>query len=165
MKGITMQREGTTSCILGMLFALMATVALAVQPDEILDDPALEARARDISAGLRCLVCQNESIDESNASLARDLRILVRERIMAGDTDEEVVAFIVDRYGEFVLLKPTTGGWNWLLWASGPGLFLLALVVGIAYVRRRSLASGAGDEGLSPDEQKRLDELLKGEEG
>ncbi|MGS4915988.1 MULTISPECIES: cytochrome c-type biogenesis protein [Mameliella] len=165
MMGNTGRRGQTPSYILGLLFALVANVALAVQPDEMLDDPALEARARDISAGLRCLVCQNESIDESNASLARDLRILVRERIMAGDTNEEVVAFIVDRYGEFVLLKPTTGGWNWLLWASGPGLFLLALVVGMAYVRRRSLAAGAGDEGLSPEEQKRLDELLKGEEG
>ena len=159
------RRGGTPPYILGLLFALVANVALAVQPDEMLDDPALEARARDISAGLRCLVCQNESIDESNASLARDLRLLVRERIMAGDTNEEGVDFIVDRYGEFVLLKPTTGGWNWLLWASGPGLFLLALVVGMAYVRRRSQAGGAGDDGLSPEEQTRLDELLKGEEG
>ncbi|MBV7392772.1 cytochrome c-type biogenesis protein [Mameliella sediminis] len=141
-----------------------ASVAGAVQPDEVLEDPALEARARDISAGLRCLVCQNESIDESNASLARDLRLLVRERLLAGDTDKEVVAFIVDRYGEFVLLRPTTGGWNWLLWASGPGLFVLALGLGVAYVRRRSAAgTGEADTGLSVDEQKRLDELLKGD--
>lgn len=157
------RRRGTPPFILGLVLALVGTVALAVQPDEMLDDPALESRARDISAGLRCLVCQNESIDESNASLARDLRLLVRERLVAGDTNEEVVAFIVDRYGEFVLLKPTTGGWNWLLWASGPGLFVIALGVGVAFVRRRSTASAAGEAGLSEDEQKRLDELLKSE--
>ncbi|SMX48448.1 Cytochrome c-type biogenesis protein CcmH precursor [Maliponia aquimaris] len=154
---------GTPPYILGLVLALLASVALAVQPDEVLDDPALEARARDISAGLRCLVCQNESIDESNASLARDLRLLVRERLVAGDTDEEAVAFIVARYGEFVLLKPTTGGWNWLLWATGPGLFVIALGLGIVYVRRRSTASSASDTALSADEKKRLEELMKGE--
>ena len=89
-----------------MILCLVASPALAVQPDEILDDPALEERARDISAGLRCLVCRNESIDESNADLARDMRLLVRERLVAGDSDAEVVDFIVDRYGEYVLLKP-----------------------------------------------------------
>tara|TARA_R100000750_G_scaffold52621_1_gene37827 strand:- start:1179 stop:1658 length:480 start_codon:yes stop_codon:yes gene_type:complete len=147
--------------VLGGVLAVVASLALAVQPDEVLDDPALEARARDISAGLRCLVCQNESIDESNASLAKDLRLLVRERLVAGDTDAEVVAFIVDRYGEFVLLKPTTGGWNWLLWASGPGLFVIALGMGVVYIRRRGQAPAGGEAGLSEDEQKRLDELLK----
>lgn len=147
--------------VLGGVLAVVASVALAVQPDEVLDDPALEARARDISAGLRCLVCQNESIDESNASLAKDLRLLVRERLVAGDTNAEVVAFIVDRYGEFVLLKPTTGGWNWLLWASGPGLFVIALGMGVVYIRRRGQVPAGGEAGLSEDEQKRLDELLK----
>ena len=138
----------------------MANVALAVQPDEILEDPAQEARAREISAGLRCLVCQNESIDESNASLARDLRLLVRERILAGDSNDEVVDYIVDRYGEFVLLRPTTGGWNWLLWAAGPGMFLIAAVLAVAYLRRRSEAAPVAEAGLSEAEQKRLDELL-----
>lgn len=147
--------------VLGGVLAIVASVALAVQPDEVLDDPALEARARDISAGLRCLVCQNESIDESNASLAKDLRLLVRERLVAGDTNAEVVAFIVDRYGEFVLLKPTTGGWNWLLWASGPGLFVIALGMGVVYIRRRGQVPAGGEAGLSEDEQKRLAELLK----
>lgn len=147
--------------VLGTVLAVVASVALAVQPDEVLVDPALEARARDISAGLRCLVCQNESIDESNASLAKDLRLLVRERLVAGDTDAEVVAFIVDRYGEFVLLKPTTGGWNWLLWASGPGLFVIALGMGVVYIRRRGQVPAGGEAGLSEDEQKRLAELLK----
>ncbi|MFW2541636.1 cytochrome c-type biogenesis protein [Primorskyibacter sp. 2E107] len=154
-------RGTTPPYILAALLAVIATVAMAVQPDEMLDDPAQEARAREISAGLRCLVCQNESIDESHASLARDLRILVRERITEGDTNEEVVAFIVDRYGEFVLLKPTTGGWNWMLWASGPLLFVMALAVAGVYLRRRSRAPATTEEGLTADEQARLDELLK----
>lgn len=157
------RRGKTPPYILGLAFALISTVAMAVQPDEVLDDPALEARARDISAGLRCLVCQNESIDESNASLARDLRLLVRERLLAGDSNEETVAFIVDRFGEFVLLKPTTGGWNWLLWASGPGLFMIAVGLGMLYVRRRSQAPAGGETGLTEEERKRLDELLKGD--
>ncbi len=163
MRLFAARRGGTPPYILGLILALVASIALAVEPDEVLDDPALESRAREISAGLRCLVCQNESIDESNASLARDLRLLVRERLVAGDSNAEAVDFIVARYGEFVLLKPTTGGWNWLLWASGPGLFLIALVLGVLYVRRRSQATAEGDAALSPDEQKRLDELLKDE--
>lgn len=147
---------------LALVFAALASAALAVQPDEVLDDPLLENRAREISAGLRCLVCQNESIDESNASLARDLRLLVRERLVAGDSDTEVVAYVVERYGEFVLLKPTTGGWNWLLWATGPLLFLIALLVGTGYVRGRSRAEQPGTEGLTEDEKARLDQILKG---
>ena len=127
----------------GLLLAFVANMALAVQPDEVLDNPALEARARDISKGLRCLVCQNESIDDSNASLARDLRLLVRERLVEGDSNEEVVEFIVDRYGEFVLLKPTTGGWNWLLWAAGPILFVFALIVGGFPAARRAWTGAA----------------------
>ncbi|MCT4559272.1 MAG: cytochrome c-type biogenesis protein CcmH [Pelagimonas sp.] len=141
---------------------LMAGAGLAVEPDEMLADPAEEARARDISAGLRCLVCQNESIDESNASLAKDLRVLVRERITAGDSNDEVVDYVVARYGEFVLLKPTTGGWNWMLWAAGPALFVIALGVGLGYVRRRAMADAPGEKGLTEAEQKRLEEILKG---
>lgn len=146
---------------IGVALALLASAAMAVQPDEVLDDPALEARARDISAGLRCLVCQNESIDESNASLARDLRLLVRERLVAGDSDTEVVAYVVDRYGEFVLLRPVTGGWNWLLWGAGPGLFLIAALLGAGYVRGRARAPQTAEAGLSDAERKRLEEILK----
>lgn len=163
-----MRRLYTVLIAGAVALTLSLTLALpvhAVQPDEVLADPALEERARGISAGLRCLVCQNESIDESNASLARDLRLLVRERIMAGDTDEETVAFIVARYGEFVLLRPTTGGWNWLLWATGPAMFVAAMGMGIAYVRRRSQEPALPDEGLNADEQKRLNELMKDETG
>jgi cytochrome c-type biogenesis protein CcmH len=131
----------------------------AVQPDEVLPDPALEERARGISAGLRCLVCRNESIDESNAGLARDLRLLVRERLVAGDSDAEVVAFVVDRYGEYVLLRPTLGGANLLLWLAGPAMLLIAGGIAAAYLRRRARA--VAPAGLSPDEEERLRELLK----
>ena len=135
------------------------TPALAVNPDEVLADPALEARARAISAELRCMVCQNQSIDDSNAELAKDLRVLVRERITAGDTDRQVMDYIVSRYGEFVLLKPRVGVNTILLW--GMPVFLL-LVGGAVIVRqisrRRRLASV---EPLSEDEQKALDEILK----
>ena len=134
--------------------------AWAVLPDEVLDDPVLEERAREISKGLRCLVCQNESIDESNAPLARDLRIVVRERLVAGDTNEEVVAFIVERYGEFALLNPTTDGWNRLLWWAGPAMFLIALLMGALYVRGRASAPVVEDKGLSDSEQERLNKIL-----
>ena len=120
-------------CLL-LLVATFATPATAVQPDEILDDPALEARAREISKELRCLVCRNESIDDSNAGLARDLRLLVRERLSVGDSDAEVKTYLVDRYGEFVLLKPVFSLNNALLWFAGPLLFLLGLVASIAYI-------------------------------
>lgn len=137
---------------------LMPLAAPAVQPDEVLDDPALETRARDISAGLRCLVCRNENIDESNAELARDLRLLVRERLVAGDTDEEVVDYIVDRYGEYVLLKPTLTGANKLLWIAGPVMLLIALGIGIGFVSRRQKEREAED--LTEEERARLKALL-----
>lgn len=150
----------TPRCILVLCLALLAAPVWAVQPDEVLDDPVLESRARELSKGLRCLVCQNESIDESNASLARDLRLLVRERLVEGDSDAEALAFIVDRYGEFVLLKPTTGGANWLLWAAGPLMLVTALGVGGVYIRRRSHARAPGEQGLNADESARLKEIL-----
>ncbi|WP_245596950.1 cytochrome c-type biogenesis protein [Leisingera aquimarina] len=135
--------------------------ALAVEPDEVLADPALESRARELSKDLRCLVCRNESIDESNAELARDLRVLVRERLVAGDSDREAMDFIVDRYGEYVLLRPTTGGANWLLWAAGPLMLLAALVIAVFYVRGRARAPKAAEQGLSADERERLRKILK----
>ncbi|NNE81263.1 MAG: cytochrome c-type biogenesis protein CcmH [Silicimonas sp.] len=142
-----------------LLWCLLAGAAFAVQPDEVLDDPALEARARDISSGLRCLVCRNESIDESNAGLARDLRLLVRERLLEGDSDEEVVDFIVARFGEYVLLEPRRDGSNLILWLAGPALFLGGLAVAIGYLRRQRPQTQS--DALSDDEQARLDELLK----
>ncbi|QFS82487.1 Cytochrome c-type biogenesis protein CcmH precursor [Roseivivax sp. THAF40] len=148
------------SALAGVLAAMIALPAFAVQPDEVLDDPALEARARQISEGLRCLVCRNESIDESNASLARDLRILVRERLVEGDTNEETVDYIVERYGEYVLLNPQTDGWNWLLWAAGPLMLLTAAGLGAGYLRGRAKAVPQAEAALSPDEEKRLKDLL-----
>ncbi|WP_339763041.1 cytochrome c-type biogenesis protein [uncultured Sulfitobacter sp.] len=146
-----------------LLIALMllVTPAWAVQPDEILSDPVLEERARDLSKGLRCLVCRNESIDESNASLARDLRILLRERLVAGDSDQEAVDFIVERYGEYVLLNPPASGSTWLLWGAGPLMLLLAAGLGYGYLRGRSVAPAPDQTPLSPEEQARLDEILK----
>ena len=138
---------------------LLAGPAKAVQPDEVLPDPALEARARAISEGLRCLVCQNQSIDDSEAPLARDLRLLVRERIKAGDSDQEVVDFIVARYGEFVLLKPRFEPHTLLLWFATPAVFLLALLL-IALAYRRRKAAQEHPAPLSVNEQQRLNNLL-----
>ncbi|MHA6262115.1 cytochrome c-type biogenesis protein [Arenibacterium sp. CAU 1754] len=149
------------AALVAVLMAGMAAPLAAVQPDEVLSDPALEARARELSKELRCLVCRNESIDESNAELARDLRLLLRERLVAGDTDAEVIAFIVDRYGEYVLLRPTTTGANWLLWAAGPLMLLLAAGVGVIYLRGRASAPNSPESGLNTDEQERLRQILK----
>lgn len=145
----------------GILLAACAMPVAAVQPDEVLADPALEERARDISEGLRCLVCRNESIDESNAPLARDLRLLVRERLVAGDSDLEVVDFVVDRYGEYVLLNPTASGANLILWLAGPAMFLVACGIGAAYLRSRRASAAPQDDGLSAEETRRLDEILR----
>lgn len=148
------------AALLSLMMASFALPVLAVEPDEVLQDPVLENRARELSKGLRCLVCQNESIDESNAALARELRIVVRERLVLGESDEEVIDYLVERYGEFVLLKPRTDGWNMILWLSGPALFLIALGVGVSYVRGRSKAATPTETDLSDAEKKRLDELL-----
>jgi cytochrome c-type biogenesis protein CcmH len=144
---------------LALCLMLLAAPALAVQPDEILDDPALEERARELSAGLRCLVCRNESIDESNADLARDLRLLVRERLVAGDSNTEVIDFIVDRYGEYVLLRPTATGSNLILWIAGPAMLVAGLGIAGVYLRRRERAAPDGDA-LSDAEKARLAEIM-----
>jgi cytochrome c-type biogenesis protein CcmH len=146
---------------LALALALLAGPALAVQPDEVLDDPALEDRARELSKGLRCLVCRNESIDESNADLARDMRILLRERLVEGDSDEEAVAFLVDRYGEYVLLRPTATGANLILWIAAPAMLLGGAAIAGAYIRRRAAARPVAAEGLSEAEKARLADLLR----
>jgi cytochrome c-type biogenesis protein CcmH len=138
-----------------VLALLLMTPALAVGPDEILPDPVLEQRARDISAGLRCLVCQNQSIDDSDADLARDLRILVRERLVAGDSDAAVQQFVVDRYGEYVLLNPRLGAHTILLWIAAPVLLFAGLVTLVLTGRKRRVAA----PDLSAEEQAALDEL------
>lgn len=141
------------------IVTLAAVPARAGQPDEILADPALEARARAISEGLRCLVCQNQSIDDSDAPLAKDLRLLVRERLKSGDSDLEVVDFIVARYGEFVLLKPRLSRETALLWFATPAVFVAALLlIWLAY--RRARAGTKGPTPLSAREKRRLKGLL-----
>lgn len=145
--------------LLAATLLLLTMPALAVQPDEVLKDPALERRARDISAGLRCLVCQNQSIDDSDAPLAKDLRVLVRERLKEGESDEQVREFIVRRYGEFVLLKPAFGLHTALLWL-GPALVLVTGAAGLAFaLRRRQAAKVVG--ALTCEEQAALDAILK----
>jgi cytochrome c-type biogenesis protein CcmH len=125
--------------VIVLILSLIAGPVLAVQPDEVLKDPVVERRARDISAGLRCLVCQNQSIDDSDAPLAKDLRVIVRERLQAGDTDEDVRGFVVARYGDFVLLKPPFTTTTLLLW-GGPFGTLLIGGLGLAYAMRRTPA-------------------------
>ncbi|MBY5988519.1 MULTISPECIES: cytochrome c-type biogenesis protein [Roseovarius] len=144
-----------------LILMLLASPLWAVQPDEILDDPVLEERAREISSGLRCLVCRNESIDDSNADLARDLRLLVRERLVAGDSDEEVIDFVVDRYGEYVLLNPVASGSNLVLWLAGPVMLLLGGLLAAVYIRGRAGAKPEGEAGLSAAEEARLREIMK----
>ena len=143
-----------------VLFALAATPSNAVQPDEIMSDSVKEARARDLSRELRCMVCQNQSIDDSEAPLARDLRLLVRERIAAGDSDAQVIDFLAARYGEFVLLKPRLNLHTWLLWLL-PALALLGGCLAI-WAGRRSRASMA-EADLTADEEARLSALMAGE--
>ncbi|MEM8979809.1 MAG: cytochrome c-type biogenesis protein [Pseudomonadota bacterium] len=140
---------------------VMATPVWAVEPDEILSDPELEARARVISADLRCLVCRNESIDDSQAELAKDMRILVRERLLEGDSNADVLAFMVARYGEYVRLTPQTTGSTWILWGAGPAVFVLALIGALGYVRRCKPAPALDDAALSEEEKARLAALLE----
>ena len=145
-----------------MLAAFFSAPAGAVMPDEVLDDPVLEARARALSREIRCVVCQNESIDSSNANLARDLRILVRERLTAGDSEAQVLDFLVARYGEFVLLRPRMRPATYLLW-FGPAAVLLLGGLGIAvHLRRRRAISPPGGAQLTSEEQARLSRLLDG---
>ena len=140
-----------------MLF-LLALPANAVEPNEMLADPAQEARAQALGKELRCLVCQSESIEDSHADLARDLRLVVRERIVAGDTDDEVLTYLTDRFGEFVRLRPRFGGATLWLWLAGPALLLIGAGIAVAFVLR-----GRHDvaRALTDDEEERLAELLK----
>lgn len=144
--------------LLSTVMALwMALPAFAVQPDEMLKDPALEERARHLSAGLRCLVCQNQSIDESDAGVARDLRILIREQLLQNKSDDEITAFVVDRYGDYVLLRPRLNRETLILWLTP---FAVLLAGGIFLLRRR-VTGVAPVEGLSEAEKAKLDELVR----
>ena len=140
-----------------LILTLLAAPLWAVEPGEMLDDPVLEERARELSQGLRCPVCRNESIDESNATLAKELRIVLRERIAAGDSDAEVMNFMVSRYGEFVLLRPDNSGANLILWAAAPVLLLVALGIGWTTIRARKPVA----DSLSADEKAELEKILR----
>ena len=149
------------------VLALLATLFIgtavhAVQPDEVLKDPALEQRARKISAGLRCMVCQNQSIDDSDAPLAKDLRLLVRERLQAGDSNEQVENYLVQRYGEFVLLKPTFGAHTLLLWLAPALVLVLGGIGAWTALRRRPQAAATA---LDPNEQEAVQALLERDQG
>jgi cytochrome c-type biogenesis protein CcmH len=143
------------AALLALLLSL--SPAVAVQPDEQLADPALEERARDISAGLRCMVCQNQSIDDSNAPLARDLRLLVRERLTEGDSNEDVRDYLLARYGDFVLLKPRFAPYTLILWLTPAVVLLIGAVVALQRFRRPA----AGTEALSREEEEELSRILR----
>lgn len=145
--------------VLCLILAFAAGGAGAVEPDEILADPALEARAREVSREVRCMVCRSQSIDDSDAPLARDLRLLVRERIVAGDTNAEVVDYVAARYGDYVLLKPRFGAATLALWAA-PALALLLAAAAAAVALKTKARAAAAPAALSPEEERRLQDLL-----
>ena len=145
---------------LAFLMICFPLVSYSVEPSEVLDDPILEERARNISKNLRCLVCQNESIDDSNASLAKDLRILVRERLVAGDNNDEVLKFIVDRYGEFALLKPRSDGSNLILWLSGPLMLLIGLIISFSFIKSNYNSKRRSSTVLSDHEKSELKKIF-----
>lgn len=140
---------------------LLPMAAFAVQPDEVLPDAGQEARAREISQKLRCPVCQGENIDESNAPISRDLRLYVRERIVAGDSDDQVIDAVVDRFGEFVLFEPRARGSNLVLWLAGPVMALLALLGAWRFLKGRATARPEEAQALSQAERDRLDQIMR----
>lgn len=148
-------------CIAAFVLGLIATANAAVEPDEMLADPALEARAQALDDELRCVRCRSEAISSSNADWARDARMMVRELIADGATDQEVKDFFVARYGEYVLMRPTTQGVNLILWWAGPAILLIGGGVAFAYIRASARKPEAVVGALSTDEQRRLDEILK----
>ena len=161
MTGGGMMGRGMRARIAALFVLLLAFAgpALAVNPDEQLADPAQEARARELSKELRCVVCQNQTIDDSDADIARDLRLLVRERITAGDSDEEVLAFLTDRYGDFVLLRPPFNAATVALWALPALLLVLGLIAATVYLRRRPKLA-VGERGLTAEEEAALADVL-----
>jgi cytochrome c-type biogenesis protein CcmH len=159
-------RMRTVLAAVAIAIAAATSLARAVQPDEMLADPALEMRARALSRELRCMVCQNQSIDDSEAPLARDLRILVRERLQAGDTDAQVVDFLTARYGEFVLLKPRLSWHTALLWFAAPAILIAgAIALLVAGWRRTRMAGLGAVAALTPAEEARLAELTQAKDG
>lgn len=144
-----------------LILLLAAGPLWALDPTEMLDDPVLEKRARALDHELRCVVCQSETVASSNANWAQDARRTVRELVAEGASDDEVMDFFVARYGEFVLMTPRTSGSTWVLWAAGPAMLLLALIMGLSYVRGRQKAAAPQEEALTPEEAARLREIMK----
>ena len=158
VKNIKLNAAISCLAFIGFLWMGSLNGIKAVQPEEQLADPKLEARARNLSLDLRCLVCQNQSIDDSDAELARDLRVLVRERLISGDTDAQVLSYVVERYGEFVLLRPSFSARNLVLWGTPLLVLVIGGVTALLYSRRQStVISGMA---LSPEEEERLNKLL-----
>lgn len=145
--------------VLSVILCLAPVLAQAVQPDEVLSDPAMEARARIISQKLRCPICQGENIDESNAAISRDLRLYVRERLVAGDDNDQVIDAVVDRFGEFVLFEPRPRGGNLVLWLAGPVMAVIGLLVAWRFLRRRREVASV--DALTTAERARLDEIMR----
>ncbi len=150
----------TVATVIAAVFLVLSHAA-AVEPDEMLKDPLLEARARQISAEVRCVVCQNQSIDRSNAEMARDMRIIVRERLAAGETDKEVFDYLVARYGDFVLFRPPLKATTYALWVTPFALALIALAVGLTFLARRPRKPALDEPPLSADEERILDDLTR----
>ncbi|GFE51660.1 cytochrome c biogenesis protein CcdA [Roseobacter cerasinus] len=146
---------------LALALTLIAGPLWALDPSEMLEDPALEARARALDHDLRCVVCQSESVASSNANWAQDARRTVRELVAGGASDEAVMDFFVARYGEFVLMSPRASGSTWMLWAAGPAMLLLAMGLGYGYLRGRSRSVASQEGALTEAEQRRLQEILK----
>jgi cytochrome c-type biogenesis protein CcmH len=151
--------------VLTVVVMISSSAAYAVLPDEVMADPAKEARARNLSRELRCMVCQNESIDDSEAPLAHDLRVLVRERLKAGDSDEQIVHFLVARYGEFVLLRPPLSWHTVALWATPPAVLVLGIIMIVVVERRRAAVPRTAPGNLTTAEEARLAEILQGGTG
>lgn len=150
--------------IAAVLALIAAQAAWAVQPDEVLADPALESRARGIGQMLRCPVCQGENIDESNAPISRDLRLYVRERLVAGDSDTQVIDAVTDRFGEFVLFQPRAEGGNLILYWAGPLMALVAALGAFLFLRGRRPEAAPAPAGLTAEERARLDALMRDQE-
>jgi cytochrome c-type biogenesis protein CcmH len=150
-----------TICLSLVALVSVSFPLAAVEPNETLANPTLEARARTLSKELRCMVCQNQSIDDSEAPLAHDLRVLVRERLKAGDSDAEVMDFLVARYGEFVLLKPRLSWHTALLWGLPPAALVIGMTLALVLVRRRRMAPAVPEPNLTPAEEARLSDLLR----
>ena len=157
---MTLPRNFVCVCAVALVLLALQGTAFAVQPDEMLANPQLESRARVLSEGLRCPVCQNQSIDDSDADLAHDLRVIVRQRLQSGDTDAQVQQYLVDRYGDYILLEPPFKTSTLILWLGAPLILLATLSVAMVFYRRRQETPEDTQRPLSAEEQKKIAALM-----